>query len=217
MGKNIQKISNLKNPESFFQINTIKGFKYIDKAGEIVNEYHSDDKAPMFSMGLNGLVIEKPKEKIDILKITPQDIWAKFTEIDSLDMIARLFNQEANKIISILEIKKINRIGWRSYFIYDFISSKKQSEYFEKLIALENLKLSNASFNIITDKDFNINLIIQPVIKDDAQMTAGVLFDVDIYQIKNIDIKKVSIIFDSFREYILDDNGLAKVLNETFL
>jgi len=33
MSDTIQKLNKLKNPESFIQINTVKGFKYIDKAG----------------------------------------------------------------------------------------------------------------------------------------------------------------------------------------
>lgn len=218
MGKKIQKISNLKNPESFFQLNTIKGFKYIDKAGEIVNAYHIEENVPSFSMGLEGLVIEKPKDKIDILKITSQTIWAKFSQINSLDMIIRLFVQEASNIINILEVEKINRIGWRNYFIYDFIDKTKQDEYFKKLVTLNNLTLSTASFHISTKHDFKINLIIQPVIKNDEQMTSGVLFDVDIYQTDNIDTKGISTTLDSFRKYILDENdGLVNVLNGTFL
>ena len=45
MSKVIQKLNKLKNPESFFQINTIKGFKYVDRAGEIVNAYHKNNFA----------------------------------------------------------------------------------------------------------------------------------------------------------------------------
>jgi len=75
MSKTIQKLNKLKNPESFIQINTIKGFKYVDRAGEIVNAYHKNNSAPQFQMGLNGLVIEQPKDKIDELKINAQVIW----------------------------------------------------------------------------------------------------------------------------------------------
>ncbi|MDP2933714.1 MAG: hypothetical protein Q8N81_06325, partial [bacterium] len=67
MTKTIAKLNKLNNPESFIQINTIKGFKYVDKAGEIVNAYHKKNAAPQFAMGLNGLVIEQPKDKIDQL------------------------------------------------------------------------------------------------------------------------------------------------------
>ena len=51
--------------------------------------------------GLGGLVIEQPKDKIDELKITSQVIWARFSEIDSLDMISNLFSKEAESILKI--------------------------------------------------------------------------------------------------------------------
>jgi hypothetical protein len=72
MSQTVQKLNKLKNPESFIQVNTIKGYKYVDRAGEIVNFYYKNNSAPKFIMGLNGLSIEEPKEKIDELKITPQ-------------------------------------------------------------------------------------------------------------------------------------------------
>ncbi len=81
MSNKIQKISKLKRSESFIQINTVKGFKYIDRAGEIVNLYHKKNVPPPFNMGLNGLVIDQPKDKIAELKVTPQMIWMKFTDV----------------------------------------------------------------------------------------------------------------------------------------
>ena len=107
MNNMIQKLNKLKNPESFIQINTVKGFKYIDKAGEIVNIYHRKETVPVFSMNLNGLAIQTPKEKINELRITPQIIWMKFTEIDSLDMILNLFNTESESILDILVIRLV--------------------------------------------------------------------------------------------------------------
>lgn len=217
MSKTIQKLNKLKNPESFLQINTVRGFKYIDKAGEIVNEYHKKDIAPVFSMNLDGLIIKDPKEKIEELKITPQTIWAKFFEVDSLDSIARMFHQEIEKIIKILEIEKISRIGWRNYFIYDFINEEKQNQYFEKLLATKDLKFSIASFEIKTGNRIKANLIIQPVIKNDEQKTRGVLFDVDVFQKEEVGVSNIDNILESFHKYLIDENGFLKILNDTFI
>lgn len=217
MSKTIQKLNKLKNPESFLQINTIKGFKYIDKAGEIVNEYHKNDSAPVFSMNLDGLLIRDPKEKIEELKITPQTIWAKFSEVDSLDSVARMFSLEAERIIKILEVENVSRIGWRNYFIFDFINEGKQNQYFENIFLIKNSKLSVASFEVITEKQFKVNLIVQPVIKNDEQKTRGVLFDIDIFQKENITTNNIYDILKTFREYLVDENGFLKVLNDTFI
>lgn len=216
MSKEISKLNKLNNPESFIQINTIKGFKYVDKAGEIINAYHKSNSAPQFSMNLNGLIISGPKEKIDQLKITAQVIWAKFVEPDSLDMISTLFAKEAAGILKILEVEKVNRVGWRNYFVYEFQNQEKQDEYLKKFTVIEDTKPSVIRLEVKTGKDFNTNLVIQPVVKSDEAKTLGILFDVDVFQNGEIEIDKISNILKSFRQYLSDDNGFLSVINNTF-
>ena len=216
MSKMITKLNKLNNPESFMQINTIKGFKYIDKAGELVNLYHKNNTAPQFSMGLSGLLINEPKDKIDELKITSQVVWAKFTKIDSLDMISSLFAKETEQILKILEVEKVSRIGWRNYFVYEFQDKAKQDEYLKKFTAIDNAKPSILRFEIETGKDFGANLIIQPVVKNDTNKTPGVLFDVDVFKNGEIEAKDTSSILKSFRQYLADENGFLNVVNNTF-
>src|SRR4051794_30459942 len=101
----IQKLSKLSTPESFMQINTIQGFTYIDRAGEIVNRYVTDDSTiPEVNMGLTGMMIPHPTPKIEALQVTPIVVWTKFTTIDSLDQISHLFLQEAQAILKILGV-----------------------------------------------------------------------------------------------------------------
>lgn len=213
----LRKINNLKNPESFLQINTVKGFKYVDKAGEIVNAFHKGEAPPQFTMGLDGLIIEQPIDKIDTLRISSQIIWAKTTQIDSLDMVSRLFSTESKKILGILEIDKISRIGWRNYFIYEFQNKEEQESFFKKIVAIDGLQPVSISFKIDTAVLFQANLTIQPVIKENEVGATGVLFDVDIFQNKEIDTEHIQSTLDSFRVYIQDnENGLVKVLKTTF-
>ncbi len=216
MTKTIAKLNKLNNPESFIQVNTIKGFKYVDKAGEIVNAYHKKNIAPQFAMGLNGLVIEQPKDKIEQLKITSQVIWEKFSEIDSLDMISNLFSTDAENILKILEVEKISRVGWRNYFVYEFSSKEKQDEYLKKFTVIDKTNPSLVRLEVKTGKDFSANLMIQPVIKNDTNKTHGVLFDIDIFQSGEFDSKSISKILKEFRQYLADENGFLSVVNSTF-
>ena len=216
MSKKIQKLNRLKNPESFIQINTIKGFKYVDRAGEIVNAYHKKNSAPQFTMGLTGLVIEKPKDKIDQIKVTPQVIWAKFSDIDSLDMIASLFSKEAENILQILEVEKISRVGWRNYFIHEFQDKEKQDEYLKKFTVIKDTKPSILILEVKTNKDFNANLMIRLVIKNDEEKTVGILFDVDVFQNGEIEPKEITKLLKEFRQYLADENGFLGVINNTF-
>jgi len=216
MSKVVQKLNKLNNPESFIQINTVKGFKYIDRAGEIVNSYHKKDAPPQFSMALNGLVINEPANKINQLKITSETFWLKFVEIDSLDMVSKIFAKEAEKTLKILEVEKANRIGWRNYFIYDFKNEEEQKKYLKKFTVIDKTNPILIRLEIKTDKEFNANLMIQPVIKTDTEKTKGVLFDVDIFKNGDIKIEDISKILNSFREYLSDENGFLNIINSTF-
>lgn len=216
MNRTIAKLNKLKNPESFIQVNTIKGFKYVDRAGEIVNAYHRNNSAPQFQMDLGGLIIVRPIDKIEELKITSQVIWAKFSDIDSLDFIATLFSKEAENILNILEVEKISRVGWRNYFVHEFLNKEKQKEYLEKFAVIENTKPSVIRLEVKTDKDFNANLVIQPVIKNDTEKTHGILFDIDIFQNGEIEPKNISKLLREFRQYFTDENGFLNLVNNTF-
>ncbi len=216
MSKTIKKLNKLNNPESFIQINTIKGFKYIDRAGEIVNTHYKKNAPPIFTMGLNGLVIEQPKHKIEQLKVTPQVIWMKFTEIDSLDMVANIFFEEAQKILQILEVERVNRVGWRNYFVHEFQNKAKQDEYLKKLAVIKDTKPSVVRLEIKTGKDFGANLILQPVIKNDTEKTTGILFDIDVFQNGEIELKNIPELLKGFRQYLADENGFLSVVNNTF-
>lgn len=216
MSKTIQKLNKLKNPESFIQLNTIKGFKYIDRAGEIVNVYHKNNMTPQFQMGPNGLVIEQPKEKIEQLKVTAQVVWAKFSKIDSLDSISNLFTKESEAILKILEVDKISRIGWRNYFIYEFTNEEEQDKYLKKFTVIKGTKPTMVRLEIETGKDFSANLMLQPVIKNDEEKTPGILFDVDIFQKGELGSKDISKALIEFRQYLVDENGFLNVVNSTF-
>lgn len=216
MAKPIQKLNKLNNPESFIQINTVKGFKYIDRAGEIVNLYHKKDVPPQFSMGLDGLIIKEPIDKVNELKITSETFWMKFLEIDSLDMISSIFTKEAEKNLKILEVEKGNRIGWRNYFIYEFKSEEEQKNYLKKFIIIEKTKPSLVRLEINTEKEFNANLVIQPVVKNDSEKTKGILFDIDLFKHGDIKIEDISKTLKNFREYLNDENGFLGLINNTF-
>lgn len=216
MSKTIAKLNKLNNPESFIQINTIRGFKYVDKAGEIVNAYHKKNSAPQFTMDLNGLFIKDPKVKIDELKITPQVVWAKFTKVDSLDMISNIFAKEAEMILKILNVDKVSRIGWRNYFVHEFQDKVKQDEYLKRFTVPETTKLSVLRLGVDTGKDFGANLIIQPVVKNDTVKTPGVLFDIDVFQNGEISLNDIAGILKFFRQYLADKNGFLRVVNSAF-
>jgi hypothetical protein len=215
----INKIGNLKNSQSFFQINTIKGFKCIDKAGEIINYYHNGDKPPIYQMNhLNGLlIIYTPKVKIDTLRVTSEAICAKFSDVDSLDSISDIFVKESEEIMKILEIKTFARIGWRNNFIYevgDRTNLSKVYEYLNKYSTDGNLKVSDIKFEIETKTDFKAVLIVKAVIKNDNN-TVGLLFDIDTYKAEAMNISEITKYIDKFKTYLRAEDKFIKIVNDT--
>lgn len=217
MSEIIAKLGKLKHTDSFMQINTTKGFKYIDRAGEIVNRYCRDDNTPpQFNMSLKELHIIKPVLKINDLKITPQYIWAHFIEIDTLDSISNIFLREAKDILQVLDVKQINRIGWRNYFVCEFKDEEEQKQYLSKFNVLDCFQVVDMRFKIKTDGKFNANLGIQPVTKNDTTKTFGILFDIDLYKNQNFSQENIDEILLEYRKYLSEKDGLLKILNGTF-
>lgn len=212
MSIEVKKLNSLKNPESFIQLTLIKGYKYVDKAGEIVNTYHKNNTPPVFSMNLNELRLSKPTDKIEELRVSAQMIWARFLVVDSLDMVATIFHKESKKILNILGTEKASRLGWRNYFIYEFESGNEQDKFFENITSFKGGQTNAISFEIKTDRKFKIILGLQPVVKTDGK-TPGVLLDVDLSQDGEIDLKDFSKLLKEFREYLNDEKGFLGVVN----
>ncbi|MFA6038086.1 MAG: hypothetical protein WC748_08225 [Legionellales bacterium] len=212
MSKIIQKLNNLKSSESFIQVNTIRGYKYVDKAGEIVNTYYKDDVPPVFNMTIGELRIHKPSNKVEEIRVSPQMVWLRCLVVDSLDMVATTFTQESKKIFKILDVEKVSRIGWRNYFIYECDDKVDQDKIFEKIITIKTVKLNSINFEINLDKNFKVILGLQPVTKTDNN-TSAVLFDIDISHSGEIDTKEVPKVLKEFREYLTAEKGFLDTVN----
>jgi hypothetical protein len=178
----IKKITKLKKLEGFLQINTVQGFKYVDRAGEIVNHFFNDDQEPLFHMDLNGLTINEPDSSTKEIKITPRMIWAHYLDAGSLEEMSNHFHKFAEKIVEILEIKEIKRVGWRNYFAKDFGNTKERDEVFDSLSKIKDINLAQASFelNLETNIKCNIRLLkIHRAEEDADKKVPAILFDID--------------------------------------
>ena len=98
----LNKINKLKSIESFVQVNFVKGYKYVDRAGELVNFFYIDD-APKFAMNLRGLTIYTPNQKIEEIKVSSESFWVHFIEPESLDLIEHNVLEFLPKTLEITE------------------------------------------------------------------------------------------------------------------
>lgn len=216
MSDKVLKLNKLKNPESFIQINTVKGFKYVDKAGEILNLLHRDDITPNFKMGLDGLVVDNVDDHINNIKISPNVIWVRFLKIDTLDMISSIFVKKTEEILKIIEVQKVNRIGWRNYFIYEFVKSSDLKEFLKLNNRIKDGELTVLNTKLNTKKGFEASLTIQPVKKVEDENAVGILFDLDVYKEELLNVDQIAPTLKKFMQYMNDKDGFLSVVNNTF-
>lgn len=219
MSRKIAKIGKLINPESFLQLDLVKGYKYIDRAGEIVNMY-SDPAPPVFQIAMNQLVINEPTDRIEQLKVSPNVVWAKFTEPDSIDQAHQVFEREAAKLLKVMEIEKVARVGWRNYFVVEFEKPEEAAAYLRKMVTvtLNGCSLSTVKLDLKTKDGILGNIFLQEVIKehaeDDKKKVHAIMFDVDLYTKDIVEVASIGQIFKGFRDYLSSTDGLLALVNE---
>lgn len=211
--RGITKLGDLKHPESFIQVNFVKGFKYIDLAGQILNEYVSVENPPGFQMGLDGLVIQKPNPKIDELKISAYMLWAKFTDPDSLERTAYLLDVESKRVLPLICVSELSRIGWRNFFVHDFVDENEQLTFFRSLTTVPMSSGLFVNVKIETSTDIEATLRIQPVVKQESR-TPAVLFDLDLSKTGIVRVDKLLSVLTRFREYLSKSNEFVNLINE---
>jgi hypothetical protein len=117
MGKKVDKINNLIKTESFLQLDFSRGFKYIDKAGEFLNNIYKGDTPPPYVINPDEMLV-KISDKIE-LKVSPNNLWIHFIRPDDFSSQRQMFFEKANLVHNLFEPEQYTRIGWRHYLIYE--------------------------------------------------------------------------------------------------
>jgi len=208
------KFSNLIRGDSFLQTNYFKGYKYIDKAGELINIYVTK-KNPLVNarVGINGLVISKPQTNIEELKISHQFFWMRFTDT-SLDLktFKRIYSDELKKINKTINFEYITRIGWRNYLIYEFIKENQKEKTYKKLNFIANTETDNVKLIIKDDLNIKASLTLQKVKRTDDEKKFALLFDLDIFSEGEFKENGFDEITDNFYNFM--NSKFLDVVNE---
>ncbi len=208
MSKHTIKFKQLVKAESYLQINLVKGFRYIDTSGELLNLYVDEKNIPDHSIGLQGMIVKQPTKDISKIKISSDVIWAKFEKIDSLDFISTKFLEEAKKICKILNVNKISRIGWRNFFAYELIGKDPQ-QTISPLINIDKFSIEEIRGKYKFGENFESTIFIKPVVKNDETKTKGIGIDIDNFsgKVKTLeDLESImSSIKKSFKEELFEE------------
>ena len=212
MGEPIKKITDLTIGQSFMQVNLVQGYKYIDRAGEIVNNFYHNKKAPAFNMDLNGLVIFSPEDKAQQFKVSPNAIWAFFLKPDSMEYMDSFFVKKAESVAKILDVKEVNRIGWRHYFIHEFKDEAQRDACFKKLTSFENTSVEGITLRSEMQK-VSLTIRLKQIVKKEDKPFPGILIDVDLFREygDNLSVSKISSAFSDFKKVVRSDDFLALV------
>ncbi len=181
MADKITKINKLRNIESFMQVNLFKGYTFIDKAGEIINHFYRNQDPPIVpEISPNGMVILRPDDITEELKVSPSAIWAHYLNPSSLDQVATFYSKNLIDIARILNVNKVTRVGWRNYFVYEYNNPKDREQSLRKLSVQEDMKVELAVYSITLSR-VTITLSISKLSKKDQKQTPAVLIDIDAY------------------------------------
>jgi len=209
MSNKITKISKLKNIESFMQINYLKGFKYIDKVGEILNLYQYESGAIAYDMSPDRLIIPKPIPQITEMKISNIDFWCHYIDPKNLGESERIFIAEAEKILKIINPEKATRIGWRNYYVYELRSKPNNLNSVMKLntATLQELSLQK-ELNDSTKTSVKVKLL-----KKKSGDEVVLFFDLDVYIDKRFELQEALKSFNELKSSI-ESTKILDFMNE---
>lgn len=181
--------------DSFFQANTVKGHRYLDDAGKIMNRW--DSEFPTKDVGLAGLLMTNPNAMLRELRVDNRTIWIHLSFPEAIKQVVDLSANIAEEICEIIDVKQFGRLGLRLNFIYDLGDSSNMLDTIgSNVFSSEFLQLAK-TFGTGSDFDFALLLATKDVsitlraatvkkkreVKLDKELPeSGVLLDTDIFR-----------------------------------
>ena len=200
----IKSITDLKLQDSFYQLNLIKGFKYIDKAGEIVNLYYEGDKPPNLNVGIDGLYLKSPEEYIEVLKYSSDRLWMKFDKINTIDQVIQFIRKPINITKDIQKVEIISRIGWRNIFLIELINTQEVNNIEKILEIIPNT--NTLSFRITHSKNEIKSVIeIELLVSKKEENKKALQINADAFIQENIKIDDVAKRTKEIMQYFKND------------
>lgn len=179
---------------AFFQANTVKGARYIDDAGKIINDYV--DAYDDIAVAVEGLRIAKPKEDDmpDEIAVDINRIWIACYGEGSIKKVKESAGEITKSVSRHIGVDSYRRLGFRVQY---FKSTANVKEYVQQLYSrivateLQTIVPAERVLEMISrirfsDNSFSISLRIQPIAnvkppeKKSDYISDGVIIDVDV-------------------------------------
>lgn len=177
--------------KAFVQVNTVKGWRYLDDAGRMMN--HFADQFPEMKVGLNGLQLRAPDATLDDARVTAQDIWVSFTRPATTQLIGDQAWNFVRAVAEFLDVTSASRLGLRMQYLLPVAPTTDLVTRVASVVlgaAVLDLARERHSFGV--EMQFSIDaahmatLRVEPVqVVDRATLTSsipgeGLMFDGDV-------------------------------------
>ncbi len=111
---------------TYLQVNTVRGYRYLDDCGKIINKY--DREFPNKTWQLQGLALSNPDATLRAINVTVDRIWVQFERPDTLTYAADNGARVIEEICEMLEVNLFSRFGLRAQYLRGLRRSREQLE-----------------------------------------------------------------------------------------
>ena len=195
---------------AFCQLDFIRGNRYIDDAGKIMNEFDGD--FPEKQVGVRGLSMTNKDEVLSEVGVSVERVWARFEKPDTLQYVFDQSWKVFKRVCEIIDVTEAKRFGLRLEHLYplhmegDALANAIRGTATKALgAALVPTNLGDiSSFEATLDstwRDLGVRLRVTPVRRlvepptPDGLPAHAIMFDADIHRedapLPVLDIRKV--------------------------
>jgi hypothetical protein len=166
------RLADLTLADAFFQVNLVKGYRYLDTAGRIMNDF--DDRFKEMEVGLQGLNMRAPADPEDHLlemRISAEQIWLHYGVGTPWTELRQEIPRLVERIAGVLEVSSFKRRGFRTMLLYPVEDLRTGNElmrrgiYNEQVIRWDRFgeTLSTAFHTRFQLKRLRVTLEMRPV------------------------------------------------------
>lgn len=178
--------------KAFVQANTLKGWRYLDLAGSVMNHY--TDTFVDMNVGLQGLGMRNPAAVMDEARVTPHEIWVGFTRPATLGFVTDKSWNFIATVAEMLGIQTFSRLGLRLQYVLGDPADARSIARAAGLIfgglwtGLGDPESFGAMMQVRAGQDLSAAIRIDPVklaegAKEDAALPKdGFNFDADVFR-----------------------------------
>lgn len=214
MKRQIRKLNELKHTDSFMQINFLRGFKYIDRAGEIMNSFYKESNEPPYRMEQRQLIVKYAPDDPKTYRIAVDNVWYHDADPNNLGQLSDSFRQKIQELLGITEVTEVTRTGWRNYFICELSDEQEKKNILTKAVPSIDTELAELRFQK-TFGEFSCSVNIRGATKTDEKKTPAIIFDVDCFRTFDnpVDASEAGSQFDQMRKLLQSDQFLMTFNN----